>query len=84
MPDRPDHICCPVCHGTVFQPVVFERLQARIETNLFSCANCTCVCLDPVAFTRAFEDRPSSRRSPSGSLAIQAWGKINQRQRERG
>ncbi len=84
MPDRPDHICCPTCNGTVFQRVVFTRPDgSRVTTALFSCVNCTLVCLDPVALTRAFEDRPKTRRPPSSSPAIQAWSKINQRRRER-
>lgn len=84
MPDRPDHICCPICHATVFQRVVLKLKDgASVTTELFSCANCTCVCRDPVALTRAFEDRPTARRPPTSSPAIQAWSKINARRRER-
>lgn len=84
MPDRPDHLCCPICHGTVFQPVVLNRADgSQVTTRFIYCANCTVVCLDPVALTRAYEDRPKSRRAPSSSPAIQAWSQINQRRRER-
>jgi hypothetical protein len=84
MPDRPDHICCPICNGTAFQPVVLNRPdRSTVTTRFIYCANCTVVCLDPVALTRAFEDRPTVRRAPSSSPAIQAWSKINGRRRER-
>jgi len=84
MPDRPDHICCPICNGTVFQPVLVNRPDgSQSKTRFFYCVNCTIVCLDPIALTRAFEDRPSRSRSVSSSPAIQAWSRLNQRRRER-
>ena len=84
MPDRPDHICCPICNGTVFQPVVVNRPDgSQVKTRLIYCVNCTVVCLDPIALTRAFEDRPTTRRPAISTPAIQAWSKINQRRRER-
>lgn len=85
MPDLPDHICCPVCNGTVFQPVMLDQpAGSQVTTPFFYCVNCTVVCLDPVALTRAFEDRPRTRRAASTSPAIQAWSRLNQRRRERG
>lgn len=84
MPDRPDHICCPICNGTVFQPVMASRPDgSQIKTRFIYCVNCTVVCLDPIALTRAFEDRPNTRRPAAASPAIQAWSTINQRRRER-
>lgn len=86
MPDRPDYVCCPICHATVFHPVVAECPEGpKSTTRLFACANCTIVCLDPLALTRAFEDRPRSRRPPvDPTPAMSAWARINQRKRERG
>jgi hypothetical protein len=53
-------------------------------TVFFSCTVCTTVFLDPVAFTRGYEDRPrSTQRAPVEPNAYQQWAAINQRRRER-
>ncbi len=84
MPERPDQICCPVCRATVFQPFALE-LSDRTQRTVYACASCTVLCLDPLALTRAYEDRPHATRRPTvDTPAIRAWGKINQRRRERG
>ena len=84
MPDRPDYFRCSNCHSTGCQRVVVRKPNGTLyETIFFSCSICTLVFLDPLAFTRGFEDRPESRGRADTRPAIQAWSKINQRKRER-
>lgn len=85
MPDRPDYFRCPVCKSVSFQHVRVPRANGTLYvTAFFSCTVCTTVFLDPVAFTRGYEDRPrNTPRAPAEPNAYQQWAAINQRRRER-
>lgn len=84
MPDRPDHFRCPVCKSVSCERVIVKRPQGTpYVTSLYACTTCTIVFLDPIAFTRGYEERPTTigRRSRGSSYA--AWSRINQARKDR-
>jgi uncharacterized C2H2 Zn-finger protein len=85
MPDRPDFFRCPNCKGVSFSQVTVKRKDGSVYlTSFFACNVCTAMFLDPVAYTRGFEDRPrTTNREPTNSSPYQMWSRINQRRRER-
>lgn len=85
MPDRPDYFRCPLCKSVSFERVRVPRPNGSTYlTAFYSCAICTVMFLDPLAFTRGYEDRPqSSERKPTQQSPYQSWAHINQRRRER-
>lgn len=85
MPDRPDYFRCPNCKSVSFQQVTVRRPDGTIYvTSFFACTVCTTMFLDPIAFTRGFEDRPrGGDRKPTTDSPYQMWSGINQRRKER-
>jgi hypothetical protein len=85
MPDRPDYFRCPNCKGVNYQRVTVKRPNGTTYmTQFFACTICTVMFLDPLAFTRGFEDRPQSASRPAADRSpYQSWATINQRRRER-
>ncbi|HEY6641525.1 hypothetical protein [Povalibacter sp.] len=85
MPDRPDYFRCPNCKSVSFQQVRVPRPNGTTYlTMFFSCTVCTTMFLDPIAYTRGYEDRPHSpERKPVKASPYQSWAQINQRRRQR-
>lgn len=84
MPDRPDYFRCPLCRGVSCERLVVKRPnKPPYVTPFFHCAICTVVFLDPIAFTRGFEDRPRSAGKPLKGNAYAAWSLINQARKDR-
>jgi len=84
MPDRPDYFRCPLCRAVSCERLVIQRPnRPPYLTNFFHCSICTVVFLDPIAFTRGFEDRPrTASPKPSGNAYV-AWSLVNQARKDR-
>ena len=84
MPDRPDFFRCPICRSVVCERVTVRRANgADYTTPFYSCVTCTVMFLDPIAFTRGFEDRPHSASRPLTTNSYAAWSAINQARKDR-
>lgn len=85
MPDKPEYFRCPLRRSVSCERVVIKRRNAPdYVTAFFSCTTCTVMFLDPLAFTRGFEDRPRSPVEISREGSYTAWSRINQSRKERG
>lgn len=84
MPDRPDFFRCPICRSVTCERVTVQRAnQVDYVTPFFACTTCTVMFLDPIAFTRGFEDRPQSSNRGSKVTSYAAWAQINQARKDR-
>lgn len=84
MPDRPDYFRCPLCRSVTCERLVIKRAnKPPYVTPFFHCTTCTVVFLDPLAFTRGFEDRPRSPSKQSTASVYTAWSRINQARKDR-
>ena len=78
MPELPDDFRCPLCHSVKYERIVVNsRTGSSYVTKFFRCRTCTVMFMDPLAFTRGYEDRPMTVNRRSNVTSFQAWSRIN-------
>lgn len=84
MPDRPEYFRCPVCKSVSCERVVIRRPNGTTYVTMFySCTTCTVMFLDPLAFTRGYEDRPRQTSRKAVEPPYPTWSRINQSRKDR-
>jgi hypothetical protein len=84
MPDRPDFFRCPLCKSVSCERVIVRRADGtNYLTSFYACTTCTVMFLDPLAFTRGFEDRPQTLQKSTPERSYSAWALINQKRKDR-
>ena len=88
MPDQRSHYRCPVCKsvacevvGSIVRPSDGGKSVGTLA--LYACATCTNVFLDPLALTRAYEDRPRTPSQNPPSRSYGEWSLINTARKDR-
>jgi hypothetical protein len=85
MPDRPTYFRCPVCRSVSCERVSVKRPNGTTYVTMFyACATCTVMFLDPLAFTRGYEDRPRTPDQERRGQSFTEWSLINQARKDRG
>jgi hypothetical protein len=84
MPERPALFRCPICRSATCERITVRRANnSDYITSFYACVTCTVMFLDPIAFTRGFEDRAQPSARTAAKTPYAAWSAINQARKDR-